>query len=399
MSRLSLLRNKEKRKKTVAILTVWLQMNVIANWFLTMAGVALSSHRIKPKVTYEVSSYLKREYIRRLVHNKDTTCTSELRMNRRAFYKLCEMLENIGGLKPTRFMLVDEQVGLFLHILSHHQKNRTILTNFQRSGETVSRCFHKVLDATMRLQGHLFKKPKPVLENCDDERWKWFKNCLGALDGTYIKIKVLAVDRNRYRSRKGDIATNVLGACTSDMQFTYVLPGWEGSAADGRVLRDAISRRNGLKVPHGCYYLVDAGYANSEGFLAPFRGQRYHLSEWREGRYARSAEEFYNMKHSAARNVIERCFGVLKLRWGILRCASHYPARTHNRIIIACCLLHNFIRMEHEFDPFEAEINETSDNNVIEDDPIIAIEPSEAWTTMRMELANEMFNTWKASRN
>lgn len=39
------------------------------------------------------------------------------------------------------------------------------------------------------------------------------------------------------------------------MQFSYVLAGWEGSAADGRVLRDALSRPNGLKVPRGktCY--------------------------------------------------------------------------------------------------------------------------------------------------
>ncbi|XP_062079541.1 uncharacterized protein LOC133783998 [Humulus lupulus] len=33
------------------------------------------------------------------------------------------------------------------------------------------------------------------------------------------------------------------------MQFIYVLLGWEGSVADSRVLRDAISRTNGLKVP------------------------------------------------------------------------------------------------------------------------------------------------------
>ncbi|KAL8541981.1 hypothetical protein ACS0TY_003005 [Phlomoides rotata] len=33
------------------------------------------------------------------------------------------------------------------------------------------------------------------------------------------------------------------------MQFVYVLTGWEGSAADSRVLRDAINRANGLKVP------------------------------------------------------------------------------------------------------------------------------------------------------
>ena len=55
----------------------------------------------------------------------------------------------------------------------------------------------------------------------------------------------------RYRSRKNEIATNVLGVCSQDIQFIYVLPGWEGSAADSRVLRDAISRRHGLRVPHG----------------------------------------------------------------------------------------------------------------------------------------------------
>ncbi|KAK8349574.1 hypothetical protein V6Z12_A06G151100 [Gossypium hirsutum] len=117
----------------------------------------------------------------------------------------------------------------------------------------------------------------------------------------------------------------MLGVCTPDMQFVYVLPGWEGSVTDGRVLRDAISRRHGLKVPHGCYYLVDAGYTNCEGFLAPFRGQRYHLNEWRQGYQPSTLEEFFNMKHASARNVIERCFGLLKLRWGILRSPSFYP--------------------------------------------------------------------------
>ncbi|QHO07588.1 Myb/SANT-like domain-containing protein [Arachis hypogaea] len=33
------------------------------------------------------------------------------------------------------------------------------------------------------------------------------------------------------------------------MNFVYVLSGWEGSASDSRILRDAISRRNNLKIP------------------------------------------------------------------------------------------------------------------------------------------------------
>ncbi|KAL0381392.1 UNVERIFIED_CONTAM: hypothetical protein Sangu_0203500 [Sesamum angustifolium] len=90
------------------------------------------------------------------------------------------------------------------------------------------------------------------------------------------------------------------------MQFIYVLPGWEGSAADSRVLRDAISRRNGFVVPRGSYYLVDAGYTNGDGFLAPFRGQRYHLNDWSERHQPTTAEEFFNMRHASARNIIER---------------------------------------------------------------------------------------------
>jgi len=62
---------------------------------------------------------------------------------------------------------------------------------------------------------------------------------------------VRAIDKPRYRSRKNDVATNVLGVCAPDMQFIYVLPGWEGSAADARVLRDALARTHGLKIPRG----------------------------------------------------------------------------------------------------------------------------------------------------
>ncbi|MFQ6649387.1 hypothetical protein Gotur_023432, partial [Gossypium turneri] len=81
----------------------------------------------------------------------------------------------------------------------------------------------------------------------------------------------------------------MLGVCKHDMHFVYVLPGWEGSIADVQVLRDGIS----------CYYLVDVGCTNCEGFLTPFRGKRYHLNEWRQGYQPSTLEEFFNMKHAS----------------------------------------------------------------------------------------------------
>ena len=66
-------------------------------------------------------------------------------------------------------------------------------------------------------------------------------------------MRVPIIEQAKYRNRHGDIATNVLGVCSSDMEFIYVLPGWEGSTTDGRVLRDALRRRNGLSVPRGMF--------------------------------------------------------------------------------------------------------------------------------------------------
>ncbi|XVE86227.1 hypothetical protein DITRI_Ditri18aG0018500 [Diplodiscus trichospermus] len=121
-------------------------------------------------------------------------------------------------------MGIEEMVASFLHIIAHHTKNRVVKRQIGRSGETVSKQFHAVLKSILRLQSLLFSKPVPIPEDSTDNRWRWLKGCLGALDGTYIRVNVKAVDRPKYKSRKNEIATNVLGVCTPDMQFIYVLP-------------------------------------------------------------------------------------------------------------------------------------------------------------------------------
>ncbi|KAL8520621.1 hypothetical protein ACS0TY_011240 [Phlomoides rotata] len=125
--------------------------------------------------------------------------------------------------------------------------------------------------------------------------------CLGALDGTYINVTVPVQDRAHYRNIKGDISVNVLAVCDINMNYVYVLTGWEGSAADSRVLRNAITRSNGFRIPQGNYYLCDNGYPNGQGFLTPYHGIRYYLQEWGSGTSApQNKEEYFNMKHSKA---------------------------------------------------------------------------------------------------
>jgi len=42
-----------------------------------------------------------------------------------------------------------------------------------------------------------------------------------------------------------------MAAVDFDLRFTYVFAGWEGAAHDDLVLRDALERENGLRVPQG----------------------------------------------------------------------------------------------------------------------------------------------------
>ncbi|CAL2238468.1 unnamed protein product [Prunus armeniaca] len=215
-------------------------------------------------------------------------------------------------------------------------------SRFKQSGKTISRYFNSILDGVIRLQGRLLKVPEPIPDNCIDNRWRWFKKCLGALDGTYIRVCVPEQDKPRYRTRKGEVATNVLG----------------------------------LDYLFGCYYLVDDGYTNGQGYLAPYRGIRYHLSEWRNRRAPNNHEEYFNMKHAAARNMIERCFGLLKMRW-------------------ACCLLLNLIRGEMVVDPLENELNGTENGETNQDGDVLGtIEPLDQWTAWRDNLAMQMYDEW-----
>lgn len=105
------------------------------------------------------------------------------------------------------------------------------------------------------------------------------------------------------------------------------------------------------------------------------------------------------MRHTRARNIIERAFAVLKMRWGILRSASYYPIKTQIRLIMACFLLHNFIRREMAIDPVEAELDgETMDYTEDEDfsahEYVACVEPTADWTQKREELAAHMWNNF-----
>ncbi|XP_020272456.1 putative nuclease HARBI1 [Asparagus officinalis] len=191
-----------------------------------------------------------------------------------------------------------------------------------------------------------------------------------AIDGTHVSARVPVDDQILYRGKKIVPTMNIMCACSFDMRFTYVMSGWEGSANDSRIFLECISNpQNKFPMPPTRkYYLVDSGYTNMSGFLSPYRRERYHLREYRgQNIPPQGSRELFNYLHSSLRNVIERCFGVLKKRFPILRDMPSYSLKKQKYIALACCVIHNVIRMHDSGDSLFFEYD-NEDLELEEDD-------------------------------
>ncbi|CAL5377445.1 unnamed protein product [Camellia sinensis] len=285
------------------------------------------------------------------------------------FAMVCQMWEATNGIPGKQPQRTCPYIGEMYtqHLLNGHPRTiREVLrmdapTFRSLCDELKIREFIKVDKnrALCRLAVLIIRPPDPnvippEIRN-NRKHYPWFKDCIGAIDGTHIAAHAPTSKRTAYRSRKVALTQNVLAACSFDLKFTFVYPSWEGSATDSRVLSDALTRPDVSfpLPPTGKYYLVDAGFTNMTGFLAPYRSERYHLDQFRGGRRRPNGyKELFNYRHSSLRNVIERSFGVLKNRFPILRSMPNYMQIRQGTIVTACYACHNWIRMHSTNDPW-----------------------------------------------
>ena len=242
--------NKRRKRKRILLTKMWFEMSCMALAYLSTQRAPRDLgcfNDDEEKVAY-------RKYILKKMYNgSEAACYDNLRLTKRNFHDLCAMFHEKCGLKDSIYVTVEENVAMFLQVVGYGIKMRVLGGSYQRSIETISRRLSTVLSATLSLTGEFIKLPDPSANPPDDYKWKWFGNALGALDGCHIPVYVKTADKGRYRNRKQEISTNMLGVVDWNMKFLYVLPGWEGSASDSRVLKDAMrnDRQDAFVVPQG----------------------------------------------------------------------------------------------------------------------------------------------------
>ncbi|XP_028112454.1 uncharacterized protein LOC114310611 [Camellia sinensis] len=96
----------------------------------------------------------------------------------------------------------------------------------------------------------------------------------------------------------------------------------------------------------GKFYLVDSGYSNRIGYLAPFKGSRYH-QQFRvieRRRTTTNLRELFNKVHASLRSVVERNFSAWKNRWEFIQNIPRYDfANVQVQLVGASTALHNYI--------------------------------------------------------
>uniref|UniRef100_J3MQR2 DDE Tnp4 domain-containing protein n=1 Tax=Oryza brachyantha TaxID=4533 RepID=J3MQR2_ORYBR len=227
--------------------------------------------------------------------NTPGECQSQLRISTKIFYDLHDMLVGRYGLKPSTY--------IFLFVCAGNESNRKTQNRFKHSGETIHRKFYEDLIVLMEMSKDIRPKDPnfPTVHNRirnEDRAYPHFKDCIGALDGTHVRVSLSPDDQARYIGKSGK------------------------------------------------YYVVDAEYPNRPGYLCPYKGEKYRMSEWHRGMELNTPKEKFNRMHSSICNVIVRSFGLLKIKWQILFRMSSYPMFKQKMIVVASMVLRNFIH-EH----------------------------------------------------
>ncbi|XP_064476102.1 putative nuclease HARBI1 [Ornithodoros turicata] len=212
--------------------------------------------------------------------------------------------------------------------------------HFACSTHAVSEAIHDVsLAIIKRLAPKYMKFPTTDEEKLEVKRGFYevagFSGCVDAIDGTEVAIMQPSQGDPRFDDycHKGYYAINVLAVCDASRRILYMTARYPGCYHDSSILNICELRQ-----------AATSGFFKNEEWL--IGDSAYPLEPWlmTPVRSPTNPEETaYNTAHTKTRCCIERCFGVLKMRF---RCLQRYrtlhfaPDRSCN-IITACCILHN----------------------------------------------------------
>lgn len=178
------------------------------------------------------------------------------------------------------------------------------------------------------------------------ENWN-FPNCIGALDGKHVVMKAPMNIRSLYFNYKGTHSIVLMALVGADYKFLYVDVGCNGRISDGGVFANcSLSKaleNNTLNIPQPKPL---RGQSNSVPFVIvsddAFPLKSYLMKPF-PFRNQPGPNRIFNFRLSRARIVVENAFGLLSVRFRVLRKPIELDPEKTTKIVLATCCLHNYL--------------------------------------------------------
>jgi hypothetical protein len=186
------------------------------------------------KIPQHTSSHTGRRWMNELLTGHPARMKDNLGLSQEGFLYLENILVRKSNLRDTRYMDTTEQLGIFIYVVVTDLSMRKLAERFQRSTETINRIYHKVMKHFLWPQFYKsfvkFPTDSTPLSDCiedSDSYFPYFKDCVGAIDGSHIPVSPPENERAAFRNRKGFLSQNVLAACDFDLKFIMAMSGWK----------------------------------------------------------------------------------------------------------------------------------------------------------------------------
>lgn len=198
--------------------------------------------------------------------------------------------------------------------------------------------------------------PEPTLEiwekNAVDFHNIWqMPNTIGAIDGKHVTIKKPINSGSSFFNYKQYHSIVLMAVVDANYKFVFIDVGSKGRFPDGNIFdnsilkRKIISKELHLPEPKGLsgradivvpyVFVGDAAFPLMENLMRPYPHKKV-IDSYRN--------KVFNYRLSRARQTVECAFGILSSRFRIFLRPFEMKVETADKIVMASCVLHNYLR-------------------------------------------------------
>ncbi|XP_049880387.1 uncharacterized protein LOC126376874 [Pectinophora gossypiella] len=258
-----------------------------------------------------------------------------------------------------------EMLGLTVRFLASGNTFKDMHLNNYRGKSTIAKTVKIVCGAIWK---HLLIENIPkitterlteIAENFDNSAN--FPNCIGALDGKYIRIWSPKHGGSLFYNYKNYHSVLLLALVDAKYRFIYVDIGAYGKECDSTVYNNSklneLLLKGQLPLPtpkplpgsQTPCPVADEGLPLTNNIMRPYPGKHLTIQQ-----------RVFNYRLSRARRYVECAFGILANKWRVFHRPLNVSLNFCTNIIKASCVLHNFILNREGAQTFEDMIIDDS---------------------------------------